>query len=682
MTAAHPAPEDRWKLAVRIAATAWLILFLELALIRFLSAYVRVFAFYTNFVIIAAFLGMGTGMLRRASADRLRWAFPVLFVALVGVATWLSTVVIDVRPDHLQWLWGATRAAEGEAHVPLAPAVVALFALSTALFVPLGALLGAAMAQGRALSAYAADLFGSLCGVIAFAGMSSWGLGPVVWFSTAAAVWLGLSWPSKRLLGFSVPAIGAVLALTAWLGDRQQERWSPYYRITLRPALEHVGSTQLDVNGAIHQVMLDFNAATESSRMDSVRKAYERPYRLISVPDTVLVVGAGTGNDLAILLALGVKHIDAVEIDRDIASIGRDMHPMRPYDDPRVHVSITDARAFLRSPPHRYDLIVFGTLDSHTLLGGASSVRLDNYVYTTESFRAAHDALRPGGSVVLYHMSGLWFVAARLYQNLAAAFDMPPRVFYEEAYHFNYTFVAGAAAVGAPALAANSPLRMQLRLSTDDWPFPYLRGRRLPSHYTVVLAAVLVLGLAFVAVGAGRTVLRKPNWPLFLVGAGFLLLETKGITMLSLLFGSTWTVNAAVIASILGVALLATILTARGRAPPIHVGIIVLAACLIASMIVRPADLASSIPGMRWVVAALYVGIPVLFASFIFSKSYAAERDPTGALAFNILGAVAGGVLEYGSMAFGIDALNWLALGAYGLAAWLMLRATRVPATR
>ncbi|MDQ8165259.1 MAG: hypothetical protein P3A28_05820 [Gemmatimonadota bacterium] len=682
MTGGHPAPEDRWNLAVRIAATAWLILFLELALIRFLSAYVRVFAFYTNFVIIAAFLGMGTGMLRRAAVERLRWAFPVLFVVVVGVATWLSTVVIDVRPDHLEWLWGATRAEEGEAHVPLAPAVIVLFALSTALFVPLGALLGAAMAQGRALSAYAADLFGSLCGVLAFASMSAWGFGPMAWFSAAALVWLGLSWPTRRLFAFSAPAVAAVLALTAWLGDQHDERWSPYYRITLRPALEHVRSTQLDVNGAIHQVMLDFNAMTESSRMDSVRKAYERPYRLISVPDTVLVVGAGTGNDLAILLALGVKHIDAVEIDRDIASIGRDMHPMRPYDDPRVHVSITDARAFLRSPPHRYDLIVFGTLDSHTLLGGASSVRLDNYVYTTESFRAAHDALRPGGSVVLYHMSGLWFVAARLYQNLAAAFDMPPRVLYEEAYHFNYTFVAGAGAVGAPQLATDSPLGMQLKLSTDNWPFPYLRGRRLPAHYTIVLAAVLVLGLAFVAAGAGRAALRHPNWPLFLVGAGFLLLETKGITTLSLLFGSTWTVNAAVIAAILGVALLATILTARGHAPPTHVGIVVLALSLMASMIVRPADLASTITGMRWVVAALYVGIPVLFASFIFSKSYAAERDPTGALAFNILGAVAGGVLEYSSMSFGIDVLNWLALCAYGLAARMMLRATRVPATR
>ncbi len=681
MIAAHPAPEDGWRLAVRIAATAWLILFLELALIRFLSAYVRVFAFYTNFVIIAAFLGMGTGMLRRAATDRLRWAFPVLLTALAGVTTWLAVTPIDVRPDHLEWLWGGTRAADGERHVPLAVAVVLLFTLSTALFVPLGAMLGAAMSRGRPLPAYAADLSGSLLGVVSFAAMSAWSSTPIAWFACAGVVWVALVWSSRRLVAASVPAFGAAVAAALWLSGQQPERWSPYYRITTSPS-DLPGATTINVNGALHQVMLDFDRAPESPRLAAQADAYRRPYAHVARLDTVLVVGAGTGNDIAILLALGAKYIDAVEIDPTIARIGAESHPMRPYDDPRVHLTVTDARAFLRNPPRRYDVVTFGTLDSQTLLGGMSAVRLDNYVYTLESFEAARNALAPDGSVVMYHLSGLWFIAARLYQNLEQAFGAAPRVYTSDDGLFTYTFIAGAGAAGAPAEAADSPLRMQLKLSTDNWPFPYLRGRRLPAHYTVVLAAVLVLGLGFVAAAAGRAVLRQPNWPLFLVGAGFLLLETKGITMLSLLFGSTWTVNAAVIAAILGVALLATIITARGRAPPIGVGIAVLAACLLASIIVRPADLTSSVAGMRWLVAALYVGIPVLFASFIFSKRYGAERDPTGALAFNILGAVAGGVLEYSSMSFGLDALNWLALGAYGLAAWLMLRAPRVVLTR
>lgn len=651
---------------LRIAGTAWLILFLELGLIRFTSAYVRVFAFYANFVIIAAFLGMGTGMLRHAAAARLRWLFPAAMAAMCVAVGWLAVTPIDARTDALEWLWGAQHADGTGRHVPLVVAVVLLFALATTVFVPLGAALGSAMRRWRPLPAYAADLAGSLTGVATFAAASAWQLPPVAWFSAGFAVWLVLVGSHRRLLIASIAGGVVAIGTTAWLGARHSEQWSPYYRITMDPGALP-GSTTINVNGALHQVMLDFSRGDASPEVAKQRAAYERPYQFVGRLDTVLVVGAGTGNDIAILLGLGARWIDAVEIDPVIAGIGRRAHPMHPYDDPRVHLVVTDARAFLRNPPRRYDVITFGTLDSQTLLGGMTSVRLDNYVYTLESFRAARDALAPGGSVVMYHLSGLWFIAARLYQNLEAAFGAPPRVFTGDDWLFTYTFVAGAGAEGQ-APAREEWLHMPLRLSTDTWPFPYLRGRRIPAHYLVVLAAVLVIGLVFVAAGGGPGVLRKPDWPLFGIGAGFLLLETKSITTLSLLFGSTWTVNAAVIGAILVVAMAAAMLTDRGRAPGMRMSLLALGAILVASLVVRPADLASTAQGFRWVVAGAYVAIPVFFASVIFSRAYAGRPDPTAALAFNILGAVAGGVLEYASMTFGLDALSWIALAMYAAA--------------
>ena len=47
----------------------------------------------------------------------------------------------------------------------------------------------------------------------------------------------------------------------------------------------------------------------------------------------------------------------------------------------------TDARAYLQRTEERYDVIVFGTLDSLTRLSAMSSVRLDNFVYTEDSLR-------------------------------------------------------------------------------------------------------------------------------------------------------------------------------------------------------------------------------------------------------------------------------------------------------
>ena len=52
--------------------------------------------------------------------------------------------------------------------------------------------------------------------------------------------------------------------------------------------------------------------------------------------DRVLIVGAGSGTDVAVALAHGAKHVDAVEIDPSIQEIGIEKHPDRPYDDPRV----------------------------------------------------------------------------------------------------------------------------------------------------------------------------------------------------------------------------------------------------------------------------------------------------------------------------------------------------------
>jgi spermidine synthase len=50
----------------------------------------------------------------------------------------------------------------------------------------------------------------------------------------------------------------------------------------------------------------------------------------------VLIIGAGSGNDIDHALRYGVGRIDAVEIDPVIQSIGMRSNPEQPYSDPRV----------------------------------------------------------------------------------------------------------------------------------------------------------------------------------------------------------------------------------------------------------------------------------------------------------------------------------------------------------
>jgi protein-L-isoaspartate O-methyltransferase len=64
--------------------------------------------------------------------------------------------------------------------------------------------------------------------------------------------------------------------------------------------------------------------------------------------EDVLIIGAGSGNDVQAALSHGAKRIDAVEIDPVLYEIGRADHPDRPYDDPRVTIHLDDGRSFAR----------------------------------------------------------------------------------------------------------------------------------------------------------------------------------------------------------------------------------------------------------------------------------------------------------------------------------------------
>jgi SAM-dependent methyltransferase len=128
-----------------------------------------------------------------------------------------------------------------------------------------------------------------------------------------------------------------------------------------------------------------------------VRAYYEFPYNFKKAPERVAIVGSGSGNDVATALRMGAAHVDAIEIDPAIAFLGAKYHPERPYDDPRVTLSINDARNFFRTASQQYDLIVYGVLDSHTALSHASNLRVDSYVYTREGIAEAFRLLKPDG---------------------------------------------------------------------------------------------------------------------------------------------------------------------------------------------------------------------------------------------------------------------------------------------
>ncbi len=657
--------------ALRLVGYSFLILFIELAFIRYISAYVRVFGFYLNMVVIATFLGMGVGLLRARDEVRVRWIAPLALVLLFAAVKLWSNFIVRTQKDPNEHIW----AIYGEMHgtwgkVGIVPTVLILFTLAALVMLPLGSAMGTLFRRFRPLTAYSLDIVGSLGGIGIFAILSALRTPPVVWFAIAFGVWAVLSLGTRRYAAAMAAAGAAAVALAGWTAGPMPEYWSPYYRINLIPIRY---ATSLHVNGSMHQWILD--ASPEGARTDSVlagvRAAYLSPYRMAPRLDTVLVVGAGTGNDLANLLELGAKYIDAVEIDPTIVDIGRERHPRHPYADPRVHVTVNDARAFLRQTDRKYDAIVFGTLDSQTLLSGMGSLRLDNYVYTAESFDAARARLHSDGVMITYHMSQFPYIAAKIYQTLEASFGRPPAVIrYKPWYLFNYTFIAGAG-VQPTAFTVDSnanDLRMKVALPHDDWPYLYLRKHIVPTHYLTVLAGILAIAFVFVRIGAPGTFHGSGDWPMFFLGAGFLLIETKSVAEMSLLFGATWRVNVLVFASILVVVLCANLLTAAGKILPRAFRFAALFASLALAYVVPVRSLLWLGTLGQWMAGGLLVALPVLFAALIFAELFDSRVDTSRALAFNVFGAVVGGVLEYLSMITGTKGLYLIAAVVYGCA--------------
>jgi hypothetical protein len=232
------------------------------------------------------------------------------------------------------------------------------------------------------------------------------------------------------------------------------------------------------------------------------------------------------------------------------------------------------------------------------------------------------------------------------------------------------TFVVGS--VSPEALSVHElnvwqsdPAAGEVPLTTDDWPYLYLRTRKVPAAYW---QAILVIGLVCLAiiVRSFPEALR-PNWHFWFLGAAFLLIEFKAITEFALLFGTTWLVNVLAVSGVLLMALGANLVVLR-RQSPVNLRLVYL--LLFASLalnILFPLEMLIGIPAaIRAIAGMVLLSLPLFFSGLIFSESLRRAREAAGPLASNLSGAVAGGVLEYGALLWGIKSLYVIAAILYG----------------
>ena len=725
-----------------------LVLFLELACIRWFPAHVLFLTFFTNVMLLASFLGISVGCLAAGRRPNYLVWTPFLLLFALGVSHLIewerqrtgSAVQVGSAVSPQLVFFGVENQVRDPSQfvIPIEVVSGVLFVLVALTLVGPGQQLGRSLARvSNRIEAYTVNIVGSLAGILLFTACSWWELGPLWWFGGVLAA-IAYFWKLQHRRWIATLVVTSVAALLLASFDLApgadsshptREFWSPYYRIHYTPA-----SRFITVNLIGHQQM--------SSRED-LFPAYALPHlfnRDAGRPRfaQVLVIGAGSGNDVSRALEWGAERVDAVEIDPVIYRLGQAEHPDHPYADRRVVVHLDDGRNYLRSTTKQYDLIIYALVDSLVLHSSYSNIRLESYLFTTQAFADIRKRLRPGGLFVMYNYFRQGWIVDRLQGMLTetfgpenpVVFNLPTRSTVKPddvlSDAFTMMFAGGTEPIkqafakhpeywlrtdrasgpstpngfdlSAPQsrsewaqaegtddqnwrhFAPTTVIQPEstLRLATDAWPFLYLRRPMIPALSLRGMAIMGVLGALLIvpflrrplaaqapAADSGVRFLAQ----MFFLGAGFMLIETKAVVQMALLFGSTWMVNSIVFCAVLTMILVANlfVLAVRPRSlTPFYAGLVL---SLGASAVI-PLDAFLGFSRSLQIAGSCALAFtPVLFAGVVFAISFSHAVDADRAFGANVAGAMVGGLSEYSSMLLGFQYVVLVAVGFYVLSA-------------
>ena len=440
--------------------------------------------------------------------------------------------------------------------------------------------------------------------------------------------------------------------------------WSPYQKIEYvnTDSLQH----RIHVNGIGHQKMEQLTTIAESyySQIYKFREEEGKP-----PVKEVLILGAGSGNDVAAALQQNVDHVDAVEIDPVIGKLGLLHHPAGPYKDSRVNLVIDDGRAFMNRTKRHYDLIIFALTDSLVKVSPMAQLRLENYLFTEESFAKAYSLLEPQGDLVFYNSYRReWLVQKLKTMVMRTTGKQPIR-------HTKIGRDMTVLSVGDDYPVSAEPENL-IAKATDDWPFFYMRERKIPRLYLYAMTGITILIIALLwflerstrnqRYEQGSNAKLSIKLAFLFMGVAFLLLETKSIIQFSLLFGTTWLNNSlvflGVLVSVLIANWIATLLPKKGLW--IYFALLI-ASCLIVFVYPLGNLLFVESGFVRFALASVMTFSPIFFANLIFAVLFREQKVAEHIFGWNLIGATLGGVIEYTSIAFGYNSLAIIVMLCY-----------------
>ena len=230
--------------ALRLVLLSSLMLFVELALIRWTGSNIVHLSYFSNFVLLGSFLGIGAGFLRGRARINLFPYAPVGLALLVGLVL-IFPVQIDRSGSDL--IYFGRFAASG---LPVWITLPFIFVAVAGVMAMIAEGVARTFVEFEPLEAYRYDIAGSVLGIAAFSALAFTWAPPVVWGIVAAILFAILLRPSLRIL----QAV-ALIGLVFMLGRESlvpEWSWSPYYKVRTVVAGDPT-RVQIDVNGIPHQ---------------------------------------------------------------------------------------------------------------------------------------------------------------------------------------------------------------------------------------------------------------------------------------------------------------------------------------------------------------------------------------------------------------------------------------------
>lgn len=707
---------------------SFLVLFLELAFIRWIPSYTRMLSYFSNFVLLSCFLGMGVGCILAPKKINFINVVPAAIIMLTSFT--LLMFVLNYGNIAGNYIWGG--AAKGSEvfmgnnytsalrRIPIEFNLTVIFVLSAVIFAGLGQVLGQAMETMPPLRAYSINIAGSLLGILTLTAVAFFSIPAPIWFLIAFVILIRfLRRPQFEGRNFNIALLCSALFLISLFSSQigtspdatYRVFWSPYYKISIED--EWPKYKVISVNEVGHQVIwpeTDPRMIQISTPFLLYKNTHGAP------PKDVLIIGSGTGNDVNMALKIGARSVDAVEIDSTILSLGRNDNPFKPYSNPRVTAHTTDGRAYLRNTDKTYDFVSFSVLDSLTLFSTYSSLHLESYLFTKQSFEDVKKRLNPDGVFVFYNYCSVSWIILRTQRMMEEVFGKPvllitipdrkiiaanstaqsvlaifiagdtaPILEQFQAHGGRFTLInhniednIAANGFTIPPTGSDTTTTVAVTktvpdpgfiLPTDDWPFYYKQYKGLASQDLHGLLVIFICSLAFIFFAARGEILKFSSH-FFFLGAGFMLLEVVSITRLALLYGTTWIVNSVVFFSILVMAFLANLFVLKLRPPkPIFTYPLLIAAIALSYLV--PLDIFMGYPPIvKFLATSAITFLPIVFSGLIFSTSFSGSKNPAAHFGSNLLGIIIGGMAVYIASRTGYRNLLIIVMVIYALS-WI-----------